>query len=102
MALAPGTALGPYEILSPLGAGGMGEVFRARDTRLGRDVAVRVLPGHLASDRRPFTASRRMRRPSPPSGPEAEELGSKVGVCLPKGGPGRLDQGGLEPASTLA
>ena len=50
MALAPGTKLGPYEILAPLGAGGMGEVFRARDTRLGRDVAVKVLPDTLASD----------------------------------------------------
>jgi len=40
---ATGTRLGPYEITAPLGAGGMGEVFRARDTRLGRDVAVKVL-----------------------------------------------------------
>src|SRR5213596_2426414 len=50
MALFPGSRLGPYEILSPLGAGGMGEVYRARDTRLGRDVAIKVLPAGLASD----------------------------------------------------
>src|SRR5580704_6518351 len=50
MALATGTKLGPYEIQSPLGAGGMGEVYRARDTRLGRDVAVKVLPAGLAAD----------------------------------------------------
>jgi eukaryotic-like serine/threonine-protein kinase len=48
--LKDGTKLGPYEILSPLGAGGMGEVYRARDTRLDRDVAVKVLPAHLAND----------------------------------------------------
>lgn len=50
MALASGTKLGPYEIQQPLGAGGMGEVYLARDTRLGRDVAVKVLPAHLSSD----------------------------------------------------
>ena len=50
MTLAPGTKLGPYEVLSPLGAGGMGEVYRARDTRLGRDVAVKVMPPSLAGD----------------------------------------------------
>ena len=49
MALTPGTRLGPYEIVSPLGAGGMGEVYRARDTRLERTVAVKVLPSHLSS-----------------------------------------------------
>jgi eukaryotic-like serine/threonine-protein kinase len=49
MALTPGTKLGPYEIQSPLGAGGMGEVYRALDTRLGRTVAVKVLASHLSS-----------------------------------------------------
>jgi eukaryotic-like serine/threonine-protein kinase len=50
MTISSGTKLGPYEILSPLGAGGMGEVYRARDTRLERDVAIKVLPAHLAAD----------------------------------------------------
>src|SRR5213083_2538663 len=50
MTLDPGRRLGPYEILAPLGAGGMGEVYRARDTRLGREVAVKVLPASFASD----------------------------------------------------
>jgi eukaryotic-like serine/threonine-protein kinase len=50
MALTTGRKLGPYEIQSPLGAGGMGEVYRARDTRLERDVAIKVLPGALAND----------------------------------------------------
>jgi Tol biopolymer transport system component len=50
MSLTSGTKLGPYEIQSPLGAGGMGEVYRARDTRLERDVAIKVLPASLSSD----------------------------------------------------
>jgi len=50
MPLSPGTKLGPYEILSPLGAGGMGEVYRARDTRLDRTVAVKILPQQLSND----------------------------------------------------
>ncbi len=54
MTLAAGTRLGPYEILSPLGAGGMGEVYRARDPKLQRDVAIKVLPESLALDRDAF------------------------------------------------
>src|SRR5579864_5336142 len=50
MALAAGTRLGPYEILAPIGVGGMGEVYRARDTRLDRTVAVKILPSHLTND----------------------------------------------------
>jgi serine/threonine protein kinase len=56
MALPNGTRLGPYEIVAPLGAGGMGEVYRARDTRLDRTVAIKILPSHFADD-----ATRRQR-----------------------------------------
>ncbi|HEY1677106.1 MAG TPA: serine/threonine protein kinase, partial [Candidatus Sulfotelmatobacter sp.] len=56
MPLAHGSRLGPYEILAPLGAGGMGEVYRAHDSRLDRDVALKILPPEVAGD-----ASRRMR-----------------------------------------
>src|SRR5215471_17231723 len=51
MPLAVGSRLGPYEILAPLGAGGMGEVYRAKDQRLGRDVAIKVLPASVSADR---------------------------------------------------
>src|SRR5437660_10490909 len=50
MPLAPGAKLGPYEILTPLGAGGMGEVYRARDTRLERSVAIKILPAQFSAD----------------------------------------------------
>ena len=50
MAIEPGTRLGPYEIVALLGAGGMGEVYRARDTRLDRTVAIKVLPAEIAAD----------------------------------------------------
>ncbi len=50
MMLAAGTKLGPYEVLAPIGAGGMGEVYRARDTRLDRTVALKVLPEHFSRD----------------------------------------------------
>src|SRR5437879_11491883 len=50
MALTSGTKLGPYEIVAPAGAGGMGEVYRARDVRLNRDVAIKVLPAGFARD----------------------------------------------------
>ncbi|HLW80317.1 MAG TPA: serine/threonine-protein kinase, partial [Terriglobia bacterium] len=50
MALNSGTRLGPYEVMAPLGAGGMGEVYRARDTKLGRDVALKVLPAAFGGD----------------------------------------------------
>src|ERR1700691_3670013 len=49
MPLSVGDRLGPYEILAPLGAGGMGEVYLGRDTRLGRDIAIKVLPEHFAT-----------------------------------------------------
>ena len=51
MPLTPGTKLGQYEVVEAIGAGGMGEVYRARDTKLGRDVAIKVLPEEFARDK---------------------------------------------------
>ena len=61
MPLIPGSRLGPYEILAAIGAGGMGEVYRARDAKLNRDVAIKVLPELFASD-----AERLARLPAKP------------------------------------
>ncbi len=52
MALAPGVRLGPYEVLAAIGKSGMGEVYKAHDTRLNRTVAIKVLPEHVESSRR--------------------------------------------------
>jgi serine/threonine protein kinase len=62
MPIIPGRRLGPYEILSAIGAGGMGEVYKARDTRLDRIVAIKVLPAHLAARDRKLEEARRQRR----------------------------------------
>ena len=65
MPVVVGDRLGPFEVLAPLGAGGMGEVFRARDARLNRDVAIKVLPDLFARDPLGSPASTGKRRSSP-------------------------------------
>ena len=63
MSLAAGSRLGPYEILAPIGAGGMGEVYRAKDSKLGRDVALKVLADALAGDVEYMARSQREAQP---------------------------------------
>ena len=65
MSLPAGARLGPYQILAPIGAGGMGEVYRARDTKLNRDVPLQILPDAFAGDPDPWRGSPVKSRPSP-------------------------------------
>ena len=67
VSLSPGTRLGPYEVLSPLGAGGMGEVYRARDERLERDVEIKVLPVSFSASHEAVNRSRGETRWQPPT-----------------------------------
>ena len=62
MKLTNGARLGPYEVLSAIGAGGMGEVYRAHDARLGRDVAIKILPEHFVADPELWLGSSAKRR----------------------------------------
>lgn len=78
MALAAGTKLGFYEIAAQIGAGGMGEVYRARDTRLGRDVAIKVLPAALAHD--PVTLSRFQREAKMLAAPNHPNIATIYGL----------------------
>ena len=86
MTLRSGLRLGPYEILAPIGAGGQGEVYRARDTRLQREVAIKVLPEHLARDRAALSRFEREARAiaalSHPNILEIHDIGSDNGVTF--------------------
>jgi serine/threonine protein kinase/tetratricopeptide (TPR) repeat protein len=83
--LAPGTRLGPYEILAPLGAGGMGEVYRARDPRLDRDIAIKVLPPDFARDpermRRFESEARTASRLNHPNIVTIHDVGNESGIA---------------------
>ena len=90
MALAPGVRLGPYEIVSALGKGGMGEVYKARDTRLDRTVAIKVLPEHVASDpdlkQRFEREAKTLAALSHPHICPIHDIGSQDGIDLPGDG----------------
>ena len=87
MALAPGTRLGPYEILTLIGAGGMGEVYRARDTKLNRDVAIKILPDavrHGSRSARAVPARSQVARLAEPSATSRRSTGSRdPRACTP-------------------
>ena len=79
MALQPGTWLGPYEVTAQIGVGGMGEVYRARDTKLDRDVAVKVLPESLAGDPDRIARFQREAEVLATRGPSGKRSGQRCG-----------------------
>ncbi len=113
MPLPPGSRLGPYEIVSSLGSGGMGEVYRARDSRLGRDVAIKALPEEFARDPERLARSRReaqalaaLNHPNIAAIYALEEIGERPHLVLElvEGEPlsARLERGPLPPREALA
>jgi len=86
LALSPGARLGPYEILSALGAGGMGEVYRARDTRLDRDVAIKILPEAFTADAERvarFQREAKVLASLNPTGKLPHRRPADLGLCYP-------------------
>src|ERR1051325_11683245 len=100
MSLSAGTRLGPYEIVAPLGAGGMGEVYRARDTRLGRDVAVKVLPQHLSSNVDGETLADRLARGAVPAA-DVLRLGAQIARALDRAHRAGIVHRDLKPGNVM-